>query len=806
MPNSYTAPYPTFKRLLAKSSTQPDSPSHAARLHGHINLVLDAAEALLAEVGDDVLAQLSLPRTSWREPLRRAVMLGAYLHDFGKANDQFQEMVRRKGAGTPQSIRHEAVSGLLCSWQEGLRRWLCTDADAEAAFRAALCATVGHHLQTDASIRGSAKLLAVYVEHEDFGGLLKLGAHRLQLGAPPRFDEPLVFALDEERPVAGLPMMPEVIRKLEREVERYFRNIDEERRRWLAAVKALVIAADVAGSALPHRNKETDDRSIKDWIKDALSRVVTAEEMASVVRERLKGGESNAARDEFQTYVKESKSDVTLVSAGCGAGKTAAAYLWAAERAEGRKLFFCYPTTGTATEGFSGYVIESGTEGALIHSRAEADIETILTTPEDSEEIDGGGRHPALADARLESLNAWGPPLVVCTVDTVLGIMQNNRRGLFSFPALARGAFVFDEIHSYDPKLFGSLLRFLKTFKGAPTLLMTASLPTPMLKALEEVCELSAPIRGPLAREEALRYRLRHVTENADALAWEEAQQVLAHNGKVLWVVNTVDRAATLYLEAKTRGLLSPLHLYHSRFRYFERQRKHGVVIEAFDPQEGEGAALAITTQVAEMSLDLSADLLITDLAPPAPLIQRLGRLNRREDEPNETALALILDPSDIALKEKAKPYLNKKGEPSAEFLLVYKWLEALPHDPEPVSQAQLAESLGALFNDGEVLSGGVESTWLEGAWKSQVGTLREADSTVPVVLQRDVELIRAAGAGLPEAERRRKMRREAIRRSLNIPWRQDAGKWDRLDEHKMYRVASDEHVGYDEDTGAFWK
>ncbi len=45
---------------------------------------------------------------------------------------------------------------------------------------------------------------------------------------------------------------------------------------------------------------------------------------------------------------------------------------------------------------------------------------------------------------------------------------------------------------------------------------------------------------------------------------------------------------------------------------------------------QGKDGALAVTTQVAEMSLDISADLLVTDLAPVPALIQRLGRLNRR--------------------------------------------------------------------------------------------------------------------------------------------------------------------------------
>jgi CRISPR/Cas system-associated endonuclease/helicase Cas3 len=65
--------------------------------------------------------------------------------------------------------------------------------------------------------------------------------------------------------------------------------------------------------------------------------------------------------------------------------------------------------------------------------------------------------------------------------------------------------------------------------------------------------------------------------------------------------------------------------------------------------------------------------LLITDIAPPAALIQRLGRLNRDDDEPSQTKRAMIFDRPD------ATPYTEQGGKnPSAEFALAYKWLERL--------------------------------------------------------------------------------------------------------------------------------
>ena len=78
----------------------------------------------------------------------------------------------------------------------------------------------------------------------------------------------------------------------------------------------------------------------------------------------------------------------------------------------------------------------------------------------------GTGEKESDDEVRIDSLRAWDRQAIVCTVDTVLGLLQNQRRPLYPFPAIVAGSFVFDEIHSYDARLFGSLLRFLKTFPG----------------------------------------------------------------------------------------------------------------------------------------------------------------------------------------------------------------------------------------------------------------------------------------------------------------------------------------------------
>src|SRR5262249_55412766 len=102
------------------------------------------------------------------------------------------------------------------------------------------------------------------------------------------------------------------------------------------------------GSDLPE--KLTDDDKRQQWITDAFAQTPTAEKLAKVVTVRLAGNELH----EFQRKVGASKDDVTLVRAGCGSGTKVGAYHWAAMQQPGRRLYFCYPTAGTATEGFRG--------------------------------------------------------------------------------------------------------------------------------------------------------------------------------------------------------------------------------------------------------------------------------------------------------------------------------------------------------------------------------------------------------------------------------------------------------------------
>jgi hypothetical protein len=73
------------------------------------------------------------------------------------------------------------------------------------------------------------------------------------------------------------------------------------------------------------------------------------------------------------------------------------------------------------------------------------------------------------------------------------------------------------------------------------------------------------------------------------------------------------------------------LFCYHSELAPQDRRALEDQIIEAF---KQDAPVVLIATQAAELSLDISAERMITELAPADILVQRAGRLNRRGEEP----------------------------------------------------------------------------------------------------------------------------------------------------------------------------
>lgn len=109
-----------------------------------------------------------------------------------------------------------------------------------------------------------------------------------------------------------------------------------------------------------------------------------------------------------------------------------------------------------------------------------------------------------------------------------------------------------------------------------------------------------------------------------------------------LVICNQVKRAVNLYEEINKELKRMPSQevkviLIHSHFRPTERKQK-------LESLKNEKDAIVISTQVVEAGIDISANILYTELAPYPSLIQRFGRLNRKGEFEDAKAYWLDLD------------------------------------------------------------------------------------------------------------------------------------------------------------------
>ncbi|MGE0284062.1 MAG: CRISPR-associated helicase Cas3', partial [Rhizobiaceae bacterium] len=265
----------------------------------------------------------------------------------------------------------------------------------------------------------------------------------------------------------------------------------------------------------------------------------------------------------------------------------------------------------------------------------------------------------------------------VGTIDQALLTILPVRHQFVRLWGLANRVVVFDEIHAYDAytgTLLLHLLRWLLAL-GSSVVLLSATLPPQIRRQLAELTgakppeneatypRLSVYQNGQAVRQIAFdadperRLRLTLAPITADLPAIKVAlDQRLAQGGYALALLNTVQRAQQLYRDygegepliidgepvGKRLADDTEVYLFHARFPADQRQRREDAVLKLFGPPIKDeanaraGRKILIATQVAEQSLDLDFDLIVTDLAPIDLLLQRAGRLwrHRRDVRP----------------------------------------------------------------------------------------------------------------------------------------------------------------------------
>ncbi|GBC81081.1 CRISPR-associated endonuclease/helicase Cas3 [bacterium HR10] len=308
----------------------------------------------------------------------------------------------------------------------------------------------------------------------------------------------------------------------------------------------------------------------------------------------------------FQRGARDTRSDTLWLRAPTGTGKTEALLLWAGDA---ERLIYLLPTQATTNAMWRRLQKIYGEERVgLAHGRA-----SYMLRQEADED---------LLDARLFGA-VFARPVTVATLDQYLLAHLHGRHWEERRSLVRRATLVLDEIHAYEPYTLGLLLEALKRESPGRLALASATLPEPLLELFP---------RGELVEAEPeLWRRCRHRLELREGALLEEGLEEalrFAREGRsVLVVANTIRDAQTFYERLAEAGW-ERRALLHARFTFRDRQEKEARVSCV------ESGLIFVATQVVEVSLDISYEVLLTEIAPVDALVQRMGRVNRRGEAP----------------------------------------------------------------------------------------------------------------------------------------------------------------------------
>jgi len=202
---------------------------------------------------------------------------------------------------------------------------------------------------------------------------------------------------------------------------------------------------------------------------------------------------------------------------------------------------------------------------------------------------------------------------------------------------------ILDEIHTYSDFSMAMVLELVKTLirLNCNVHIGTATMPTALYKKLFEILggadnvyevKLPAPVLDTFDR---------HLI---DKIEDEEGinnilEEAFANEEKVLLIFNTIKKAQSAFEKLLDNYPDIPKMLIHSRFKRADRVALETKLKKEFNGDgspngnSGIGPCLVVSTQVVEVSLDISFDRMITECAPLDSLIQRFGRINRIRNE-----------------------------------------------------------------------------------------------------------------------------------------------------------------------------
>ena len=541
-------------------------------------------------------------------------------------------------------------------------------------------------------------------------------------------------------------------------------------------------------------NRTEPDAAIdkaRELATDALEDVglTVPREINSSLSNLLGGYEPHDIQEAIQALPVSPEGTLTVLESATGSGKTEGAlgrYARLLEEERVDSMYFAVPTRAAAKQ-LHGRIKTArnrvfGEENPPVHLAVPGylkvdDVEGTRFGWQVRWDEDVGPRGWAAESSKRYTAS----PIAVGTIDQVLMSTLKASHAHLRLAGLARSFLVVDEVHASSAYMNELLQQVLSLHHdmGGHSLLMSATLGAEArsdftgeaVPEFDDAKDQEYPrlthVNGstltdpdqpdaPGGNDKTVEIDLKGEMRTPASVA-QRAQKAASEGAHVLIIRNTVAACQSLFeeiddqyalrVEHKGRTVATP---HHSRYCTADRESLDDRIETVYGKHEidenGEtrivrptdGHVITVATQTVEQSLDIDADLLITDLCPMDVLLQRIGRLHRHDrggQRPTayDTPRCIVLTPSTPTLKASIDPD-SGKGYPGPGLGSVYPDLRMIEATWTALKTRAQSETLLNIPDDNRTLveeathPDQLSDIGTEEEWRQHAQTIRESE------------------------------------------------------------------------------
>lgn len=303
----------------------------------------------------------------------------------------------------------------------------------------------------------------------------------------------------------------------------------------------------------------------------------------------------------------------------------------------------------------------------------------------------------------------FGAAIKVLTPHQIASIVFGTR-GFESILFDLKGCdIILDEIHTYSDITQAIVLKIVEILhsEGCRIHIGTATMPSVLER---QIIKLLGEENTQIVTltDEILDSFNRHVVYKCNS--FEELfpiiNQAIKEKQKILIVSNRVDNAQALFSQIAELYPEVSRMLIHSRFRRKDRNQLEKKLKDVYN--KSHEACIVVSTQIVEVSLDISFDLMITETAPVDALIQRFGRINRIRNEKSIGKFKSVYVIAPPTEKKDCLPY-------SAEVLL--RSFDVLPNG-KLLKEKSLQDLIDMVYPDIEIVDINLDAVYANHEWR----------------------------------------------------------------------------------------